>query len=447
MRRLFYRKNSILLISALLLVACQPPSDNSQSAIAKTKSADEKADADLSFVIEGDTITLTSDSILNIKSSRYQPSLGLKGQIKPLQQSRFVSAKDVTVEKVLVQQGQWVEKGTPLFILQHQPSSADKAPSDKQTKAIANQQAAELKTTNSLSTVDQSNTKTNNEYKSVESPKAQLSTTDAKPVKTDNDKVSGNANTNAEASTEVKQNSLNSNEANKTNLAKDTAPSTRLEPTTQAPTSQAKMATVIVRASFSGRVKQLAISDGERVRADNLLLSLADDSHLKFVATLPIEAEPQLSVGQSVNFTTENSDHKYTGQVSKLSAASNPNELQVHVQVLKNEVSRENQLQPNLMVTGRVDYGQIAVGTVVPKNAIHDADLTVLQNPPYQPLAPLSANVWIIKQDQRLTRQPVEVIEYDPITEQYLIAGINNDSLICLADLPIESAGKKVVIS
>ena len=102
---------------------------------------------------------------------------------------------------------------------------------------------------------------------------------------------------------------------------------------------------------------------------------------------------------------------------------------------------------PQRHVIGRVNYGQIEVGTIVPERAIHDVDLSELQKQPYQPLSPLKANVWIIKQDQRLTRQPVEVIEYNPSTGQYLIAGISNDSLICLADLPIESAGKKVVIS
>ncbi len=100
-----------------------------------------------------------------------------------------------------------------------------------------------------------------------------------------------------------------------------------------------------------------------------------------------------------------------------------------------------------MQVTGRVNYGQIDVGTIVPERALHDVDLTELQRPPYKPLRPLSANVWIIKQDQRLTRQPVEVVEYDPSTKQYLIAGISNDSLICLADLTIASKGKKVVVS
>ena len=114
--------------------------------------------------------------------------------------------------------------------------------------------------------------------------------------------------------------------------------------------------------------------------------------------------------------------------------------------VIENEASR-NKLKPEMMVTGRVNYGQIDVGTIVPKRALHDVNLTELKKPPYMPLKPLTANVWIIGQDQRLTRQPIEVVEYDPTTQQYLIAGVSNDSLICLADLPIDSQGKKVIVS
>ena len=127
-------------------------------------------------------------------------------------------------------------------------------------------------------------------------------------------------------------------------------------------------------------------------------------------------------------------------------ATSQPKKLLVYVNVIDNEASRDK-LLPDMKVTGRVNYGQIDVGTIVPKRALHDVDLTELQTSPYKPLSPLTANVWIIGQDQRLTRQPIEVVEYDPITKQYLIAGISNDSLICLADLPADAKGKKVNVS
>src|SRR5699024_6885263 len=195
---------------------------------------------------------------------------------------------------------------------------------------------------------------------------------------------------------------------------------------------------ITVRASFAGHIEKLYVKSGQQVAPRQPLLKLSDGTELHFSASLPIEAKSQISVGQTVNFTAEGLIDKFTGQVSKLTVTELPKQLLVYVNVVDNEVSR-NQIRPDMQVTGRVDYGQIEVGPIVPKRALH--------KPPYKPLRPLHANVWIIKQDQRLTRQPVEVIEYDPLTKQYLIAGITNDSLICLANLPVESEGKKAVVS
>lgn len=51
----------------------------------------------------------------------------------------------------------------------------------------------------------------------------------------------------------------------------------------------------------------------------------------------------------------------------------------MHVDVIENKASRAT-LLPNMKVIGRVDYGQIDVGTIVPKRALHDVDLTELQS-------------------------------------------------------------------
>jgi len=417
MIRFFYNKNTALFIGVLLLTACQPPEDTSQSAIAQGETVTK--DADLSFIISDDTVTLSSDSILNLKSSRYQPSLGLQGEIEPIRQSQFVTAKAVTVQKVLVQQGQWVEEGSPLFILEAQASNEDKTANSAESLPSNNKaekQADDLASNNiSDSTNENINDDTSRETASSDSADNQQAQSIEQAAKQTNPQS-----------------------------ALKTQSESQLDTQTQ---TKAQDTTIIVRASFSGRVNKLPVASGDKLAAGTALLFLADDTHLQFIATLPIQAEPQLSVGQTVNFSTDNNAKKATGQISKLSVGDNPNQLKVHVQVLKNDASREGSLKVGTIATGRVNYGQIAVGTIVPELAIHDADLSALKRPPYQPLAPLTANVWIIKQDQRLTRQPIEIIEYNPNTEQYLIAGVNNDSLICLADLPVESAGKKVVIS
>jgi multidrug efflux pump subunit AcrA (membrane-fusion protein) len=461
MIRFSYHKNTALFISILLMTACQPPEDTSQSAIAQSEPISE--DADLSFIVNDDTVTLSADSILNLKSSRYQPSLGLQGEIEPIKQSKFVTAKAVTVQQVLVQQGQWVEEGTPLFILALQDiddnniaGSAGSLPRNNEAKKQADDSVnADKKLSDNINDSIIANT-TENITDSSGDKATSRGNTDGQPAQKPAVKEPKTKLVDTAQSPNVESNLGLSNETASEQGAKQANPQSAPTPAIKRekqPESQpstqttAQNAAIIVRASFAGRVTTLPVASGDKLAAGTLLLSLADDTHLQFIATLPIQAEPQLSVGQNVNFSTQSHPRKYTGQISKLSVGDNPNKLKVHVQVLKNDASREGSLKAGMIATGRVNYGQIAVGTIVPELAIHDADLSALKRPPYQPITPLTANVWIVKQDQRLTRQPVEIIEYNPDTEQYLIAGVNNDSLICLADLPVESAGKKVVIS
>lgn len=382
-------KKSVYILSALFLIACQPTSPT------EALSSDNNEPVDIPL-ISADSVTITPDHILSIKPTRYQPSLGLQGRIEPIKQINLMAAQPLTVEQVLVSDNQWVKKGTPLVTVRRQ---------EILNKAIGSD-----------------NTETNIE--------AELNTTASNA-----DGASTSDNTSQTFVLNKKSNVINDN--NRAELASNSKGRT---------TAKQSSDLITLRARFSGRVENLSVQAGQKIEAQTVLLKLSDETELHFISTLPIEAESQISVGQTVNFTAEDRVDKFTGQVSKVQAVKQPMQLLVYVNVINNEVSR-NQLAPDMQVTGRVDYGQIEVGTIVPKIALHNVDLTQIQVPPYKPLRSLTANIWIIGQDQRLTRQPIEVIEYDPLTKQYLIAGISSDSLICLANLPIESKGKKVVVS
>ena len=394
-------KKSAYLLSALFLIACQPTSPTE----ALTSDNNEAVDMPL---ISADSVTITPDHILSIKPTRYQPSLGLQGRIDPIKQINLVAAQSLTVEQVLVSENQWVKKGTPLLTVRRQEISKKPIIADDPATAIDTESNATVSGTNRANTSDNAiqtpvlNTTSDANSKTMLTP----------PVINDNTSADFASNGNSKDSKALK------------------------------PTSDL----ITLRARFSGRVTNLSLQAGQKIEAQTALLQLSDETELHFISTLPIEAESQISVGQTVNFTAKDRVDKFTGQVSKVQAVKQPIQLLVYVSVINNEVSR-SQLAPDMQVTGRVDYGQIEVGTIVPKNALHNVDLTPIQVPPYKPLRSLSANIWIIGQDQRLTRQPIEVIEYDPLTKQYLIAGISSDSLICLANLPIESKGKKVVVS
>lgn len=398
-------RKSIYLFTILFIAACQPSPIN-ESAVTDTEET-----ADTPLIITSDSVTMTPEHILSIKPSRYQPSLGLQGNIEPIKQTTFVAVHPIRVEETLVSEGQWVEKGTPLLVFRR-IGTASKAEGLKKPEQ-GNLESGDAN----------QNTPENMQNSDAKSAQAAPDADIAVARKTNNDKT-------LEANSAIDTDSNITNQNADINTAKQ----------------DTSYNSITIHASFSGRVESLSADAGQQLAARASLLQISDETKLHFMATLPIQAKPQLSVGQTVNFTAEGISDKFTGQVSKLVSTSQPKKLLVYVNVIDNEVSRDK-LLPNMKVTGRVNYGQIDVGTIVPRRALHDVDLTELQTPPYMPLQPLTANVWIIGQDQRLTRQPIEVVEYDPTTQQYLIAGVSNDSLICLADLPVDSKGKKVIVS
>ena len=404
-----------LLTVIIAMIGCQPPEP-----IVEKPAIDAQPATDLPIIIDENTVTMSPEHILSIKPSRYQPSLGLQGNIAAIKQVRFKANQALTVQQVLVEPNQWVEAGTPLFIVKRQ---AIVEPQDTTTPAetivnnnSSNDSDINVKKDSIVTTDTKTVTNTGNDRSSA-----------AKTVTTPDDPTTKPDITPATADTALE---------NIVNESKDKSPS---KPKMNAPSF------ITIKAPFTGRVDTLSIQAMQQLDINAPMLNLSNDNDLHFVATLPIQAKPRLSVGQTVNFTTASLSDTFTGQVSKLTVSTD-DKLLVDVHVINTDNNR-GKLKANMAVTGRVDYGQIEVGTIVPKSAIHDADLSALTKAPFRPMMTLTANVWIIQQNQRLTRQPVEVIEYDPDTDRYLIAGINNDSLICLAQLPLQSAGKKVIVS
>lgn len=389
-------KKAILKISLSIVIiamaGCQPPEPSIEKPVTDSQPA-----TDLPILIDENTVIMAPEHILSIKPSRYQPSLGLQGNIAATKQARFKANQALTVQQVLVEPNQWVEAGTPLFIVERQDTTT-------QADTIAD------------------NISSNGNDSDINLKEDSTVTAD-----TPNDLTAKSNITTATTDTTLE---------NTVNKSKDKNPS---KPKMNAPSS------ITIKAPFTGRVDTLSIQAMQQLDINDPMLSLSNDNDLYFVATLPIQAKPRLSVGQTVNFTTAGLSEEFTGQVSKLTASTD-DKLLVDVHIISNDNNR-GKLRANMAVSGRVDYGQIEVGTIVPKSAIHDVDLSALTKAPFRPMMTLTANVWIIQQNQRLTRQPVEVIEYDPDTDRYLIAGINNDSLICLAQLPLQSAGKKVIVS
>ncbi len=372
------KKSATYFLIAFFLVACQPPTPDNNLDTAKLS---EQINTPL--IIDNDSVTMSPDHILNIKSSRYQPSLGLQGKLEPAKQQKMIAKRPITIDKVMVKEGEWVEKGAPLFVV-HQ---------------VVTQTGANIPI---ISNVNVTN-------KNGESIKP---STGAMPDKdsTQDDKVFDNTASDNKASnlskTSEPDDANNAGDRDTSITDVDTNKVTDFADTDADTTNinDKKLSMLItVRAKTSGYIGRLFVQPAQTVEAGKLLLEIGDKYNLHFIATLPLQAEPQLSIGQTVAFTAKGSIDTFAGQISKIDVDDSAKHLLVYVHVINDETSRE-QLTPGMMTTGRVNYGQIEVGTIVPKNALHDVDLSILQTPPYQSIAPLTANIWIITRQHACRR-------------------------------------------
>ena len=198
-----------------------------------------------------------------------------------------------------------------------------------------------------------------------------------------------------------------------------------------------------------GQVEKIFIENTEKPHAQGTkIVSIIDERQLKFISLLPAQFKQYVQIGDGVNFSTKDG-RLFSGQIAKITPDDRlPNVIDIHVNIKADKAKKAN-LQLGDWVGGYVEYGQIQVGVLVPVFAVFDKhlkpiDANTLNTPPYKPATPIHGFVWVIGQDEKLALAPIEVIEYRPKSEQYLIYGVALDGLIVLADLPRQAKNKWV---
>ena len=221
---------------------------------------------------------------------------------------------------------------------------------------------------------------------------------------------------------------------------------------------QSVLTTLTFYAPHDGQVFYLAdglARQGGNVPKDARLAMIGDPSTVQLVGKLPISAEKNLSIGQAVTFTIrsladpiDSSAGKFGGQISKITTDKDPSTGHPWVWIEAPILARENSEALSVGMPARlsIDYGQINLGVRLPKDAIFQTDLSSLDNQHTRPVSPIEGFVWVIGYDRRLHYTPVQVVEYFPKTDRYLVAGINNDSLVVELNLPINSDGRQVKV-
>ncbi len=204
-------------------------------------------------------------------------------------------------------------------------------------------------------------------------------------------------------------------------------------------------------------VYELNIKAKDSVKTNDTLLTINDDSLFEFVSILPKTYQDHLKIGQQVNFTVKTTntpqseleemkayhEHTFAGQVAIITPI-NDKQLSVTVYILPKD---DVKLRQGLQVGGRINYGSLDIGVVIPDYALSDGtSLTELKTPPFKPATPLLAHIWTIHQDGTLHLAEVQVVAYRPDTDRYLITGMRGDCLIVTANLPKSAEGKYVKV-
>lgn len=193
----------------------------------------------------------------------------------------------------------------------------------------------------------------------------------------------------------------------------------------------------ILTAPIAGVISEKFVKEQEKVNENQKLIEISDFSQLIFKTTIPSSIQNQISIGNSVPFTVENFQDLFVGQISYIKPQTDNDTMQtIYIKVKPNDKSQ--QLQSGMKVTGKIDYGQIKIGILVPAHAIS-------LHEPNDP-QPKRGYVWIIQQNHQLLRQPINIIEQYKNTHQYLISGIEAGAVIVLAPLSANDTGKFVTI-
>ncbi|VEG12392.1 HlyD family efflux transporter periplasmic adaptor subunit [Moraxella cuniculi] len=201
-------------------------------------------------------------------------------------------------------------------------------------------------------------------------------------------------------------------------------------------------------APFDGTIDKIFAQTNQSYDKADAWLEISDTSQLKFISQLSASLLEHIQVGDAVNFGVDGVSH--TGQISQVDIdKDNPNLINVHV-----IIDTTNDETADLLgrgVVGHINYGQIQVGVVMPADAVYDAalqpaDLSLFLQPPHKPATPVDGFVWVIKQDHSLSLSAVKLVEYYPKTQQFLVQGITEDSLVSTAKLDKQAHGKQVML-
>jgi len=180
-------------------------------------------------------------------------------------------------------------------------------------------------------------------------------------------------------------------------------------------------------------------------------MEIIDPNKLEFAANVPSEAQTQLQLGQQVPFTISNQTNQYIGQISRISPQVDAATRQLTIYIAVKPSQRNRGLRPGMYATGKLNYGVAQVGVLVPMSAVVlESRAKGVANQPTDQSATSptleAGTILVVSKDNVITKQPIKVLKHLDDTSQYLIAGIEANTTVIVANLNANDVGKKVVL-
>lgn len=379
---------TFFLTFGMTLTACHPQHDQQ-----KTVHSSENSQ----------NIELLSSDVITAKAERFQPSVTITGTLQASEKTSVQSTVNAQVQQILAKVGQIVKKGEPLITLDITTSQNQLA--QAQADVLASQAQAEVtqKLAQKNKTLLEKGFVSQIEYeKSVAEATAQ------------------------QQAVKAKQAQLNS--------------------------AQKMLGDTTIVSPATGIVGSRNVEIGQIITPNQPLMEIIDPKHLELVASIPDEAQSQLQVGQSVSFQITNHDDQFVGQISRISPQIDPITRQLPVFITVEAEQQEQVLKAGMFATGKLNYGQIQVGVLIPMSAVTidkqlvDASQVTATNAKVETAQTLTGMVHIIGQDQMIKNQPVQIIRRQDDSGQYLVTGIEQGTVVITIPIKSEQIGKKVVL-
>lgn len=380
--------------------ACQKQQSDSKSPLSTQKSQTTTDSA--TTQIANNELQLLAADVITAKADRFEPSVTVTGTLQPSDHTVVQSTVNAQVQQVLADVGKTVANGQPLVRLdisdsknQLAQAQADVAAAQAQA-IVANKLAERNKILLEQGFVSQI------EYeRSVADSIAQRE------------------------SIKAKQAQLNS--------------------------AKKMFGDTTVYAPTSGIVSSRSVNVGQVVTPNQALMEIIDPNKLEFAANVPSEAQTQLQLGQEVPFSIANQSTQFIGQISRISPQVDAATRQLTIYIAVKPSQRNSGLRPGMYATGKLNYGQAQVGVLVPMSAVVlDSTAKNTANKATQKTAASptleTGSILVVGKDNVITKQPITVLKRHDDTSQYLIAGVEPNTTVIVANLNANDIGKKVVL-